>query len=87
MKDKENLLSKEIKTYNENKEVLLRDSSGKFVLIKEDKVIGVYDTRNDAIKIGIDKFGNEPFLVKKISEIDEIQNFTSNLIRLVKCPL
>lgn len=87
MKDEKNLLSKEIKTYNENKEVLLRNSSGKFVLIKEDRIIGVYDTRNDAIKIGIDKFGNEPFLVKKISEIDETQNFTSNLIKLVKCHL
>ena len=87
MKDEKNLLSEEIKTYIENKEVLLRDSSGKFVLIKEDKIIGVYDTRNDAIKVGIDKFGNQPFLVKKISEIDETQNFTSNLIRLAKCPL
>ena len=46
----------------------------------------LYDTRNDAIKIGIDKFGNSPFLVKQISEVEETQNFTSNLIKLVKCP-
>jgi len=85
MNKEKNPLSEEIKTYNENKENLLRDNSGKFVLIKKERIIGTYDTRNDAIKVGIDKFGNEPFLVKKISETDEVQNFTSNLIRLVKC--
>lgn len=81
-----NLLTKETETYQNNKEDLLRESSGKFVLIKGEKIIGVYDTRNDAIKIGIDKFGNSPFLVKKISEVEETQNFTSNLIKLAKCP-
>ena len=85
-KNKESPLSKEIKTYNEKKADLLRDNSGKFVLIKGDKLVGIYDTKNDAIKIGIEKFGNNPFLVKKIMEIDETQNFTSNLIRLIKCP-
>lgn len=80
-----NPLVKETETYQKNKEDLLRDNTGKFVLIKGDEIIGIYETRNDAIKIGIDKFGNSPFLVKKISEVDESQNFTSNLIKLVKC--
>jgi len=84
--DKKDLLSQEIQTYNQNKDILLRDNTGKFVLIKEDKIIGTYDTQNDAIKVGIDKFGNSPFLVKKITEVEESQNFTSNLIKLVKCP-
>jgi len=82
----EKLLSKEIETFNKNKEVLLRDSSGKFVLIKDNEVVDVYDSQNDAIKVGIDKFGNSPFLVKKIEEIEHTQNFTSNLIELVQCP-
>ena len=73
-------LFKEAETYEKNKENLLRDYTGKYVLIKGDKIIGVYDTRNDAIKVGIDKFGNTPFLVKKILEIDEVVNFTSNMI-------
>ena len=86
MTEKTNVQSKEIANYQQNKEAILRDNSGKFVLIKGDKIIGIYDTRNDAIKVGIDKFSNSPFLVKKISEVEESQNFTSNLIRLTKCP-
>ena len=81
----EKLLSKEIETFNKKKEILLRDSSGKFVLIKDNEVVDVYDSQNDAIKVGIDKFGNSPFLVKKIEEIEQTQNFTSNLIELAPC--
>lgn len=79
------ILSKEIETFKNNKENLLRDNSGKFVLIKGQEIIGVYDTQKDAIKVGIDKFGNNPFLVKEIEEVESVQNFTSNLIRLTPC--
>lgn len=81
----EKILLKEVETFDKNKQILLRDSSGKFVLIKGEKVIEVYDSQNDAIKVGIDKFGNSPFLVKKIEEMEQSQNFTSNLIELTEC--
>ncbi len=32
--------------------------------------------------MGIDKFGNVPFLVKKIEEVEQTQNYTSNLIKI-----
>lgn len=79
MADK-NTLSKELKTYEENKTRLIKEANGKFVLIKGEEIINVYDTQMDAIKVGVDKFGNAPFLVKKIEEVDQRQNFTSNLI-------
>ena len=77
-----NVLSKEIETYEKNKQRLLKESNGKFVLIKGEEIINVFDTSSDAIKVGIDKFGNTPFLVKQILEIEPTQNFTSNLIRI-----
>ena len=84
----ENLLKKDLEAYLKNKVELTTASEGKFVLIKGDAVIGVYDTQNDAIKVGTDKFGNTPFLVKKIQEIEETHNYTSNLIRAgLTCPL
>ena len=79
-------LELEIKTFESNKASLLDSSPGKFVLIKGEEIVGTYDTQKDAIKVGIDKFGNEPFLVKEIQEFEETQNFTSNLIKLVPCP-
>jgi len=84
----EKILSEEIATYEENKIKLLKESAGKYVLIKGKTIVNVYDSQNDAIKVGIDKFGNSPFLVKKITEVDEKQNFTSNLIKIspASCP-
>lgn len=76
------LLSEELETYNKHKTDLLKESTGKYVLIKGRQIINVFDTQNDAIKVGIDKFGNAPFLVKKIEEVESKQNFTSNLIRV-----
>ena len=80
-----NVLSKETEIYNKNKASLLKTDSGKFVLIKGNDIIGIYDTKNDAIKMGIEKFDNSPFLVKKITEKEEVINFTYNMIRPAKC--
>ncbi len=77
----ENLLRLEKETYEVNKEKLVAESEGKYVLIKGREIIGAFDSEKDAIKIGIEKFGNSPFFVRKIERIEQIQNFTSNLIK------
>ena len=79
-----NILSKEIETYEKNKLKLLAENRGKFVLIKGEKIINIFDTYADAMKVGIDKFGNTPFLVKQILDVEPTQNFTSNLIKVDK---
>lgn len=78
--EKKSLLEKELKTFDEEKEALLKTSVGKYALLKGKELINVFESQNDAIKAGIEKFGNEPFLVKKIEEIEQKLNFTSNLI-------
>ena len=83
MSDK-NLLSEELETYEKNKIRLLKESFGKFVLIKDKEIIDVFDTQADAIKFGIEKFGNVPFFVRKIEEVESRQNFTSHLINFKK---
>jgi len=76
------VLSEEMETYEKHKNELLREHRGEYVLVKGSEVVNTFESQKDAIKIGIEKFGNAPFLVKKILEIDEKQNFTSNLIRV-----
>lgn len=73
-------LKKELETYAKHKAELLVENSGKYVLIKEEEIVGVYESQNDAINSGFEKFGNVPFLVKKIEQIEQKQNYTSNLI-------
>jgi hypothetical protein len=75
------LLKKEIETYNAHKAELVGQSKGKFVLIKDDRIVGVFDTEIDAIHQGYERFGNVPFLVKQIVQVEVPLNFTSNLIR------
>ncbi len=83
----DSILSKEIETYEKHKNELLKEHRGEYVLIKGDQIINIFESQKDAIKIGIEKFGNSPFLVKKILEVDEKQNFTSNLIKISEpCP-
>ena len=72
------LLKKEIEVYESQKAELLDKSKGKFVLIKDDKVIDIFDTEIDAIRQGYKRFGNVPFLVKQIVELEIPQNFTKS---------
>jgi len=76
------VLDEETKTYQEHKQELLSKAKGKYVLIKGKEIVGIYESEKDAIKIGIDKFGNVAFLVKRIEEIDQNQNYTSFLIKV-----
>lgn len=74
------LLEVELKAYEDHRDELLGTNSGKFVLIKGEQIVGVFDTPVDAIRAGYERFGNVPFLVKQIVQVEIPQNFTSNLI-------
>lgn len=73
-----NTLETEIATFNEQLPTLLAHI-GKFVVIKGEKVEGIYDTYGDAIKFGYQKFKLEPFLVKKISPSEQVLYFTRDI--------
>ncbi len=73
-------LEKELATYQKEKSRLLAESMGKFVLIKEDKVVGIFVSQEDALAEGYKQFGNTEFLIKKITEFEEIGNFTRALV-------
>ncbi|EQD42878.1 hypothetical protein B2A_10132 [mine drainage metagenome] len=75
-------LEEELKTYEENKAKLVKEANGKYVLIKDKTIIDIFESEQDAIKTGIEKFGNVPFLVKRIEEVEQTQNYTSNLIKI-----
>lgn len=75
------LLEQELKTYQQEKERLLLESKGKFVLIKGDKIIGIYAAKEDALVEGYKRFGNTEFLVKEITEIEPVHFFTRPLVK------
>ncbi|MGD0567939.1 MAG: hypothetical protein ABSA78_06005 [Candidatus Sulfotelmatobacter sp.] len=65
-------LEKELATYNE-KLPQLKENEGKFVLIHGDQLVDVYTSYEDAIKEGYAKFKLEPFLVKQIHSVEQVQ--------------
>lgn len=73
-------LKQELRIYEREKNNLLSEARGKFVLIKGDKVIGIYASQEDALAEGYKQFGNKEFLVKEISEIEPVNFFTRPLV-------
>lgn len=71
-------LEKEIEAYHREL-AKLTDQEGKFVVIQGDTVIGIYVTYEDALKVGYDKCGLNPFLVKKIQSVEQVQYFSRDL--------
>jgi len=64
------LLEKESATFEKNRDRLVGEALGRFVLIKDEDIHGIFDNEADAIRAGYEAFGNVPFLVKMIVKID-----------------
>jgi hypothetical protein len=75
-------LEREMATYQANLMGLLANE-GKYVLIHEDEIGGAFDTYEEALEFGYERYGLIPFLVKKISRVEPIQYFSRDLPR---CP-
>lgn len=76
------LLASELDTYKRHRDELLGKHEGKYVLVYRDQVIGVFDSKRDAIVQGYERFGNVPFLVKQIVKVETPQDFVSNLLAI-----
>ena len=76
-------LKQELATYETNLPKLAKDG-GKFVLIKQNVIEGIYETYADALNAGYERFKLDRFLVKKIPAHQEAPPFfrrTSNPLR------
>jgi hypothetical protein len=71
-------LEKELATYQRKLEELL-PHEGKFALIHGDELAGTWDTYEDALQAGYQKFGLTPFLVKRIEWAETVHNFTRDV--------
>ena len=67
------LLAKELVTYRDHLQELLLHQ-GRFVVIKGQEILGIYRSRNAALKEAARRFGPAPVLVKKIVEREPIRD-------------
>jgi hypothetical protein len=66
----EEVLDQEIETYRQQLPSLLLEE-GKFALIHGRELVGLFDSYQDALTAGYEKFGVQPFLVKQIKAIEQ----------------
>ncbi len=68
-------LEKEMETYRKNLPEW-GEYEGKFVLIHGEEVIDFFGAYEDAIKAGYQRFALKPFLVRRISLVEQVQRVT-----------
>ncbi len=78
------MFEKELKKFKEiQKQLKSEYPNGGFVVIKDDKISDVWNDRIDALKAGIEKYGNVPFLIKDIREnlddVGSVINFSRDI--------
>ncbi|MCL5674217.1 MAG: DUF5678 domain-containing protein [Candidatus Omnitrophica bacterium] len=67
-------LEKELKFYERKKEEFLKEHENQFVLIKDEKVIGFYNSPEEAYDEGAKLFGLEPFFIKEVVRNEQIES-------------
>lgn len=72
------MLEKELETFATEKTRLIAEANGQFALIHDGIVAGTYNDERDAVTAGYKQFGNVPFLVKQVSEVEIPANFVNN---------
>lgn len=68
---KDFMFEQEIAFFNSRKPELLKHYEGKFALVKGEHLAGVYDTPQRAYEVGLDTYGLDSFLVRRITKEDE----------------
>jgi hypothetical protein len=64
-------LGTELDFFESELEALRRDFVGQFVLVKSRAVLGAYESAEKAYCAGVDKFGAEAFLIRRVAATEE----------------
>jgi len=72
------MLEKEEKVFKDKFGELVKSDLGKFILIKDDLILGSFESMVDALKEGYSKFKEAPFLVKQVLPAQQPLNFANN---------
>ena len=74
------MFDQELRIFSQEQENLQAEyPSGGFVVIYNDEILGVWQSRVDGLRAGIEKYGNVPFLLRNIDESDRVITFSRNV--------
>ena len=66
------MLEKERKFFESHRADWLSQNPGKFVLVKDDELIGIFSSQKEALIEGARRFGTESFLVRQVEETEQV---------------
>ena len=66
------MLEKELKFYEENLQEWLKTFPGKFVVVKNEELVGFFDTNDQALSEGARRFGLTSFLVRQVEPFQNV---------------
>jgi len=77
----------ELKFFESKRMEWLEKYRDKYVLIKGKELIDVFATLEDAYKEGIKRFGNKPFFIKQVVEVEPIEKTPSLMFGIIHANL
>jgi hypothetical protein len=78
------VLREELEFFEINRAKWLEEYRGKFALVKGKRLVGTFDTAENAYIEGIQQFGNVPFLIKQVVERDPVASFPALELGLIR---
>ena len=81
------MFEEELKYYKANKEELLKHYENQYVVIKDNELVGAYTTEQEAYEAALGKFGNAPFLIKRVMKEEEVVRFPALAIGVVNADI
>jgi hypothetical protein len=66
------MLENERKFFEQHRLEWMKNSPGKFALVKKEELVGTFDTVQAALAEGARRFGTESFLVRQVEEVEQL---------------
>lgn len=80
-------MRREYEAYLRMKDDLLRKYEGKVVLIKDGRLVGVYDSEEEALKEALERFGPVPVLIKRVRRKEKAEELPALALGLTSVSL
>ncbi|MFQ5759192.1 MAG: DUF5678 domain-containing protein [Candidatus Bathyarchaeia archaeon] len=80
-------LEEELEFFGSKRREWLEKYKDKFVLIKGKELIDVFATLEDAYKEGVRRYGNQPFFIKQVTEVEPIEKTPSLMFGILHANL
>lgn len=80
-------LERELQRFESLKERLLEHHEGKYALIIGSELVGIFDHQEEAYKVGVEKHGNVPMLIKRIVRDEPPESVPTMNLALIRAHL